>query len=41
LTATRDELLAEIRGSGVLTDETTAALRDSIFAYKEKFLNKA
>jgi F-type H+-transporting ATPase subunit alpha len=41
LTATRDELLAEIRGSGVLTDETTAALRDSILAYKEKFLNKA
>ena len=41
LTATRDDLLAEIRGSGVLTDETTAALRDSILAYKEKFLNKA
>ena len=41
LTATRDDLLCEIRESGVLTDETTAALRDSILIYKDKFLNQA
>ena len=41
LTATRDDLLASIRDTGVLTDETTAELKDSILVYKEKFLNKA
>ena len=41
LTATRDDLLCEIRESGVLTDETTAALRDSILIYKDKFTNQA
>jgi F-type H+-transporting ATPase subunit alpha len=41
LTATRDDLLAVIRETGVMTDETTEALRDSILVFKDKFLNKA
>ncbi len=38
LVATQDELLGDIRATGVLTDETTAELREAILACKEKFL---
>jgi len=41
LTATRDDLLAEIRNTGVLTDETTEALEEAIVTFKNQFLNKA
>ena len=40
LTATKEELLASIRESGVLTDETTRELTEAIGTVKEKFLNK-
>ena len=41
LTATRDDLLAVIRDTGMMTDETEKALRDAILAYKDQFLNQA
>ena len=41
LVATKDELLKNIRETGVLTDETTAELKEAILACKDKFLNKA
>ena len=41
LTATRDDLLATIRNTGVMTEETEKALRESILVFKDKFLNKA
>jgi F-type H+-transporting ATPase subunit alpha len=41
LVATKDELLKNIRETGVLTDETTAELREAILTCKDKFLNKA
>ena len=40
LTATKEDLLASIRESGQLTEETTEELKASINAVKEKFLNK-
>ncbi len=39
LVATKDELLCSIRETGVLTDETTAELKEAIVACKDKFLN--
>jgi len=41
LVATKNELLGEIRDTGVLSDENAALLREAIEATKEKFLNKA
>jgi F-type H+-transporting ATPase subunit alpha len=41
LVATKDELLSEIRNTGVLSDENSAALREAIEASKAKFKNKA
>jgi F-type H+-transporting ATPase subunit alpha len=41
LVATKDELLAEIRNTGVLSDENAAALREAIEAAKAKFKSKA
>lgn len=41
LVATQEELLASIRETGALTDESTEALRVAILACKEKFLGKA
>jgi F-type H+-transporting ATPase subunit alpha len=41
LVATKDELLKTIRETGVLTDETTAELKEAILICKDKFLNKA
>ncbi len=41
LTATKDELLETIRGTGVLTDETTEELKEAILTCKNKFLNIA
>jgi F-type H+-transporting ATPase subunit alpha len=41
LTATRDDLLATIRDTGVMTEETEKALREAILVFKDKFLNKA
>jgi F-type H+-transporting ATPase subunit alpha len=41
LVATKDELLKNIRETGVLTDETTAELKEAILVCKDKFLNKA
>ena len=40
LTATKEELLREIRDTGVLSDESAAELRESIIYSKNKFLNK-
>jgi F-type H+-transporting ATPase subunit alpha len=40
LTATKDALLAEIRNTGVLSDESAAELREAISYCKDKFLNK-
>ncbi|MBO5946344.1 MAG: F0F1 ATP synthase subunit alpha, partial [Clostridia bacterium] len=40
LVATREELLAEIRNTGVLSPDTEAALKDAIGQCKEKFLGK-
>ena len=40
LVATREELLAEIRNTGVLTPDSEAALKDAIGQCKEKFLGK-
>ena len=40
LTATRDDLLNEIKASGVLSAENEERLRESIIACKEKFLGK-
>ncbi len=39
LVAAKDELLADIRTSGVLSDENAAALQEAILVCKEKFLN--
>ncbi len=39
LVATREELLASIRETGTLTDETSEQLRDAIVVCKSKFLN--
>ncbi len=41
LIAAKDELLKNIRETGVLTDETTAELKEAILVCKDKFLNKA
>lgn len=41
LVATKEELLAEIRDTGMLSDENAQALREAIEAAKAKFLNKA
>ncbi len=41
LVATKEELLASIRDTGTLNDETTEELRAAILACKEKFLAKA
>ena len=41
LVATKDELLKNIRETGVLTDETTAELKEAILTCKDKFLTKA
>ena len=41
LVATKDELLSEIRNTGVLSDDNSAALREAIETAKLKFLNKA
>ncbi len=40
LVATKDELLAEIRSTGVLSPERESELRDAISYSKDKFLNK-
>ena len=40
LVAAKEELLSSIRDTGMLTDETTAELRDAIIYCKNKFLNK-
>ena len=40
LTASKAELLKEIRESGTLTEETTAQLNDAITYCKDKFLGK-
>ena len=40
LVAAKEELLSSIRDTGILTDETTAELRDAIIYCKNKFLNK-
>ncbi len=39
LVAAKDELLADIRASGVLSDENAEALKEAILVCKEKFLN--
>ncbi len=41
LVATKDELLASIRETGVLGDEMAAELKEAIITYKEQFLNRA
>ncbi len=41
LVATKEDLLASIRDTGTLNDETTEELRAAILACKEKFLAKA
>ena len=41
LTATKGELLAEIRTTGVLTAETEAALKEAIIYCRNQFLGKA
>ena len=41
LVATKPELLAEIRDTGLLSDENAAILREAIDTAKAKFLNKA
>ena len=41
LVATKDELLAEIRNTGALSDENAAVLREAIEAAKAKFKSKA
>jgi len=41
LVATKEELLSEIRDTGVLSDENAKALREAIEAQKAKFLNKS
>ena len=41
LVATKDELLAEIRNTGALSDENAVALREAIEAALAKFLGKA
>ena len=41
LVATQDVILAEIRETGVMTEETEKALRAAIVAFRDKFLNKA
>lgn len=41
LIATKEDLLASIRETGTLTDESTGELRAAILACKEKFLGKA
>jgi F0F1-type ATP synthase alpha subunit len=40
LVATKDALLATIRETGVLTDETTEELKEAINVCKAKFLGK-
>ena len=40
LVATKDELLASIRDTGVLSDERAAELREAVEYCKDKFLNK-
>jgi F-type H+-transporting ATPase subunit alpha len=40
LVATKEDLLASIRDTGALNDETTAELREAINYCKDKFLNK-
>ncbi len=40
LVATKDELLAEIRDTGLLSDDRAAELRDAVNYCKDKFLNK-
>jgi F-type H+-transporting ATPase subunit alpha len=40
LTASKEELLSEIRGTGVLSDENSEKLREAIIYCKDKFLNK-
>ena len=40
LVATKDELLAGIRETGVMTDEATAEMKEAIVFCKEKFLNR-
>ena len=40
LVATKDELLASIRDTGVLSDERAEELREAIGYCKDKFLNK-
>ena len=41
LVATKDMLLAEIRETGVMTDETEKELREAIVVFRDKFINKA
>ena len=41
LTATKDELLADIRNTGVMTAENEAVLKEAIIACRDKFLGKA
>ena len=40
LVATKDSLLGEIRDTGILSDESSAELREAIIYCKDKFLNK-
>ena len=40
LVATKDELLSAIRITGVLSDESSAELKEAIEYVKGKFLNK-
>ena len=40
LVATKDELLTEIRNTGMLSDERSAELREAVIHCKDKFLNK-
>ena len=41
LTATKDELLADIRNTGVMTAENEAVLKEAIITCRDKFLGKA
>jgi F-type H+-transporting ATPase subunit alpha len=41
LTATKDELLVDIRNTGVMTAENEAVLKEAIIACRDKFLGKA
>ena len=41
LVATKEDLLKEIRTTGIMTAESEAALKEAIIACRDKFLGKA